>query len=183
MTASSQDVSVERRFADDAPLAEKPEAALDSLRRQLGKHTGPFAFAVRSLTAEPVRFYPAAFLNGIRRDLAAALESALVSRPRPVVSHAPQPGAGAFNRSTLGIPAELLRSRYCIRRELGLCERCRVKPGMTEAVKPGMTEAVTPNVTPGPDRESGPLWLVNQGRRLRLQFDCAHCEMVISPDC
>ena len=149
VTATSQGVSVERRFADDAPLAEKPEAALESLRRQLGKHTGPFAFAVRSLAAHPVRFYPASFLNGIRRELATSLEEALVSRPRQAVEHTPRPGAGALNRSTLGIPGELLRSRYCIRRELGLC---------------GGKE---------------PLWLVNQSNRLRLDFDCAHCEMVI----
>ena len=151
VTATSQGLSVERRFADDAPLAEKPEAALESLRRQLGKHTGPFAFAVRSLVAEPVRFYPAAFLNQIRRDLAGALQERLEMRPRPMRTHVPQPGAGTLNRSTLGIPAELLRSRYCIRRELGLCEKGK----------------------------AAPLWLVNQGRRLQLQFDCARCEMVI----
>ena len=187
VTASSQGVFVERRFADEAPLAEKPEVALESLRRQLGKHTGPFAFAVRSLEAEPVRFYTAAFLNQVRRDLAEALQERLETRPRPMLAHTPQPGAGALNRSTLGIPAELLRSRYCIRRELGLCARCRVKPGMTESAKPGVMETAKPGlmeaVTSGPDRGSGPLWLVNQGRRLRLQFDCARCEMVIVPDC
>ena len=53
------------------------------------------------------------------------------------------------------------------------------KPGVMETAKPGLMEAVTS----GPDRGSGPLWLVNQGRRLRLQFDCARCEMVIVPDC
>ena len=148
VTASSQGISVEKRFVDTAPLADKPEAALENLHRQLGKHTGPFAFALDRIEAEPVRFYPAAFLNGIRRELAEALQTALESRPRTAVPHTPQPDAGRLNRSTLDIPAELLRSRYCIRRELGIC---------------------------GPE----PLWLVNQNNRLRLQFDCRRCEMVI----
>ena len=162
VTATSQGVTVSHRFADNAPVADKPEATLESLRRQLGKHTGPFAFALQSVDAEPVRFYPASFLNQIRRDLAAALEAALVARPRAEVPHTPHPDAAALNRSTLDIPAELLRSRFCIRWELGLC-------------------GSDASVTPGHDRES--LWLVNHGNRLRLTFDCARCEMVISPDC
>lgn len=185
VTASSQDISVEQRFTDEAPLAEKPDLALEGLHRQLGKRTGPFAFSVRNVVADPVRFYPAAFLNQIRRDLAAALQERLENRPRSSVflSQAVQKersGAGALNRSTLGIPGELLRSRYCIRRELGLCPRCRVKPGMTEAVTPGSSGVVTPGADPG----SEPWYLVNQKNRLRLHFDCAHCEMVVlSPDC
>ena len=160
VTATCQGLSVTRRFADTAAVAEKPEAALEAIRRQLDKRTGPFAFAVRQLEADPVRFYPAAFLNGIRRDLAAELQERLETRPRTEVPHTPRPEASRLNRSTLDIPAELLRSRYCIRWELGLCERCRVKPGMTE-------------------KESQPLWLVNQQNRLPLRFDCARCEMVI----
>ncbi|MBR0224187.1 MAG: U32 family peptidase [Bacteroidales bacterium] len=163
-------IRAEKRFADNAPVAEKPEAALENLRRQLGKHSGPFAFAVQAVEADPVRFYPAAFLNGIRRELAAALQERAENRPRQAVPHTPRPQAGALNRSTLDIPGELLRSRYCIRWELGLCpKRCPVKPGMTRSVTPGLTG--------GP----GPLYLVNQKNRLRLQFDCARCEMVVLP--
>ena len=199
VSASSQGISVERRFSDDAPLAEKPDVALESLRRQMGKHTGPFAFALRNVTAEPVRFYPAAFLNQIRRDLAAELQAQLEARPHTATAHTPRPGAGALNRSTLGIPAELLRSRYCIRWELGLCPRCRVKPGMTKEAKLDkrdvgallQTPPLRPSITQGqparsplaPDGASQPLYLVNQKNRLRLHFDCAACEMVITPDC
>ncbi|MBO4525078.1 MAG: DUF3656 domain-containing protein [Bacteroidales bacterium] len=203
VTATSQGVTVEKRFIDEAPLAEKPEAALDSLRRQLSKNSGPFAFSLDVIEANPVRFYSAAFLNSIRRDLAVALQERLESRrpspslpsplspgpdsPRPVL-HTPIPGAAAHNVSTLDIPAELLRTRYCIRRELGLCKRFPVKPGMTLGiVTPGMTQqSVTPGMTdtrhPRPDRGSGPaqeLYLVNQKNRLRLVFDCARCEMAI----
>lgn len=159
VTAVTEDgFRVEKRFADEAAVAEKPDMALDNLRRQLGKHTGPFAFSVGTVLADPVRFYPAAFLNGIRRELAAQLQALLENRPRNVVPHEPRPGAATFNRSTLDVPEELMRSRYCIRWELGLCPRCPVKPGM------------------GP----GPLYLVNQKNRLRLDFDCARCEMIVS---
>ena len=50
--------------------------------------------------------------------------------------------------------AELMRSKYCIRHELGLC----------------------PAGTGGPKD----LYLVNNGRRYRLGFDCAACEMTVS---
>ena len=48
-----------------------------------------------------------------------------------------------------------MRSKYCIRFELGLCP---VHQGA---------------------RESGPLYLVNNGRKLRLGFDCKACEMTV----
>ena len=161
VTATTEDeLTAKVSFRDEAPVAEKPEAAVENLRRQLGKHTGPYAFSVASVEAEPVRFYPASFLNGLRRDLADELLRLAESRPRHSVPHTPQPGAAAHNVSTLDIPNVLLRSRYCIRWELGLCtKKCPAKPGMQE-----------------------PLYLVNQGNRLRLQFDCKHCEMSIVAD-
>ena len=148
---------VEKRFVDEAPLAEKPDAALETLRRQLDKRTGPFAFHVEDVVVNPVRFYPAATLNGIRRELAAELQEKLEARPRREVPHTPQPGAGALNRSTLDIPNELLRSRYCIKWELGLCPKQHPSRSLKE-----------------------PLYLVNQKNRLRLQFDCRNCEMVVT---
>ena len=53
---------------------------------------------------------------------------------------------------------ELMRSRYCVRWELGLC----------------------PKKSPGTKPE--PLFLVNNGRRLRLRFHCPTCEMTVE-DC
>ena len=51
---------------------------------------------------------------------------------------------------------ELMRTKYCIRYELGLC------PVHQHA------------------KQTGPLYLVNNGRRLALGFDCRHCEMTVS---
>ena len=92
VTATTEDgLRFEKRFVDEASVAEKPEAALENLCRQLGKHTGPFAFSVASVEAEPVRFYPASFLNGIRRELADELLRLAEARPRHSVPHAPSP--------------------------------------------------------------------------------------------
>ena len=53
--------------------------------------------------------------------------------------------------------AELMRSRYCIKFELGLCPK--LKPAA---------------------RVAEPLWLINGGNRLRLRFDCKNCEMIVT---
>lgn len=60
--------------------------------------------------------------------------------------------------------AELMRTKYCIRHELGMCPR--QKKGQE-----GKAAAATQ------------LFLSNNGRRFPLVFDCARCEMaVMSPD-
>jgi putative protease len=63
--------------------------------------------------------------------------------------------------------AELMRSKYCVRYELGLCQ---LHPDPTRASRHGIS-AQPPK---------GPLYLLNNGRRLRLDFDCSACEMSVS---
>ena len=53
--------------------------------------------------------------------------------------------------------APLMRSKYCIRYELGLCP---VHQGAAD---------------------TGPLFLLNNGRKLALRFDCRACEMSVFP--
>ena len=50
---------------------------------------------------------------------------------------------------------ELMRTRYCVKFELGMCQRY---------------QGAAP---------SGRLYLVNNGRRLPLGFDCRSCEMTV----
>ena len=52
--------------------------------------------------------------------------------------------------------AELMRTRYCIRYELGICPK-------HHKVK-----------------DSGPLFLLNNGQRFALNFDCRNCEMTVT---
>ena len=51
--------------------------------------------------------------------------------------------------------AELMRTRYCIRYELGMCPKYH-------GVK-----------------DSGPLFLLNNGQKFSLHFDCRNCEMTV----
>lgn len=173
-------------FSVPAPTAaaEHPERIPESVRTQLGKHTGPYAFTVASVEIDgEVPFLPASFLNGIRRSLSEALDRQpvrLLPLRRGMPSELPGPaqvtyrdnvanslsrklyrsrGAGTVEDAyelTHRPGAELMRTRYCIRHELGLCPRQH--PGTNPA----------------------PLYLRNNGRRLRLTFDCPSCEMTVT---
>jgi len=131
-------------------------------------------------------FMSASALNGIRRTLAEMLESTAV-RMRPLLNrrlgtvtpltfpsdkatyrqnisnrlseesyrNAGVTSIGKAYELTHEPDAELMRTRYCIRYELGMCP---VHQGA---------------------KNSGPLFLLNNGRRLSLHFDCRNCEMTV----
>ena len=62
--------------------------------------------------------------------------------------------------------APLMQCRYCLRYEMGLCRRQR---------PPHETSRRSPS-----EHNAAPLYLVSQdGRRFRLDFDCAHCQMLL----
>lgn len=60
--------------------------------------------------------------------------------------------------------AELMRTRYCIRYELGMCPKHRR----------------TGDPHPGGQKSPSHLFLKNNGRTLALGFDCANCEMTVT---
>ena len=157
---------------------------LETVRGQLAKRSGSYAFAVAAVEADgPVPFMPASFLNGIRREVAAALD-AEPARMRPLRRGVPRPdpspealtykdniansvardiyrerGTKDFEEAfelTHRQGVEYMRTKYCLRHELGLCPKQR------------------------PGTRPEPLFLRNQGRRLRLDFDCRACEMTVS---
>ncbi|MBQ6081646.1 MAG: U32 family peptidase [Bacteroidales bacterium] len=210
---------------EDAPLAEKQDAAAENIRRNMGKRTDHFDFKCDRVEQSPVRFYPASALNALRRELAAELiyvrTEAVKSQPfafcaekvrvgnrrdeptgpersffvaseglgedetrKKATSAAGNclPGGTASYSANcanhlarevlmdLGYEkvedayeikpvadAELMRSRYCIKYELGLCPKLRPSQKAKE-----------------------PLYLVNAGRKLKLSFDCKSCEMIVS---
>ena len=185
-TARSEDGrEVFSPFKADLDTAENRERAEALIREQLGKRSGDFYFVVRSLeVATPGGALPlmsASTLNGIRRLIASDLEAQPCTM-RPLY-HGVRTGAVPFPEETSykanianavarevlsgGDPAyelahpvgaELMRTRYCLKYELGLCP-------VHQDAKP-----------------TGPLYLVNNGRRLALSFDCCNCEMTISAD-
>ena len=171
------------KTADGEPARDR-ERLLALVRSQLGKRAGHYAFQVGDIhAAGDLPLMPASFLNALRREAAEALD-ALPVRAFPLGDATPIQGpvleetatykeniANTIARDyyaahgttaqedayelTHRPGAELMRTKYCIRFELGLCP---VHQGA---------------------RDPGPLFLLNNGRRLPLRFDCGACEMVV----
>jgi putative protease len=164
--------------------AREPDRMLETVRTQLAKRSGIYAFTVTSVEAEgPVPFMPASFLNGVRRQLAEALDAMpvpMLPLRRGVVREEAAPEALTYKDNIANSVAremyrergtaqmedayelthrhgvEFMRTKYCLRYELGLCPKQR------------------------PGTRPEPLFLLNNGRRLRLDFDCRACEMTVS---
>lgn len=164
--------------------ARNKDRALQAIREQLGKRSGIYRFIVSNLTVSgDVPMLSAAFLNGLRRSLAQQLDTMPVNAS-PLRKTAPNASvssqselsykanvANSIDRSiyssrgtesmeqayelTHRPGAELMRSKYCVRHQMGLCPK--QKPCTT------------------PDS----LFLINNGRRLRLVFHCSTCEMTV----
>ena len=171
----------------EANNVERMEAMFKS---QIEKVSGIYSFTLSGLDSSGsdgrLPFMPASAINGIRREIAQRLDqSSCKNRPFAslrVIGDAM--GKGDVIPETIdyksnisnGIArealrrlgakdiedafelthrngAELMRTKYCVRHELGLC--------------------------PKDSSVSGPLYLVNNGKRYRLGFDCAHCEMTV----
>ena len=152
--------SVRSTFNADVEKAENRERAEAMLREQLSKRSGVYSFSVRSLDAPgALPLLSASTINSIRRCVA----SDIPEWTRPEI-----PGQ-AGNDGKQGLPdpsrharhdrasqtGPLMRTKYCIKYELGICPRHQGA------------------------KATGPLFLVNNGRRLALGFDCAKCEMTV----
>ncbi len=159
--------------------ADNQERMAALLQMQLSKKTGIYQFRFCAQNIPSLPLLPAARLNALRRDLAEALDQdPCRQRPLPEgrktetgpgcapytykanvsnsLAAARYGGAGepAYEQ-THRADAELMRTRYCVRYELGLCPRHHGSG------------------------TNAPLFLTNQGRRLQLTFDCARCEMTV----
>ena len=172
-------------------------------RSQIEKATGIYSFILTSLdssgSAGKLPFMSASAINGIRREIAQRLDQMECGNCHPEHSEgsvAEEPvlysesidyKSNISNRVTREIlqelgakeiedafelthrqGAELMRSKYCIRHELGLC----LKDSSTSGPSSGSGQALR--------MTKGNLFLVNNGRRYRLGFDCARCEMTVS---
>lgn len=146
----------ESRFVSELfpDMARDAERMLHTLSEQLAKRTGHYAFREPVVTLKgAVPFLPVSAMNGVRRSLAEQLDK-LPVRALPLQRGAKSPDtAFELNYSSNGA---LMRSKYCIRHELGLCPR------------------------QGKVKKAEPLFLRNGKERLRLNFDCAACEMTVT---
>ena len=184
VTAISEDGrKVTREFPAGTDSARDRSRMLEIIHGQLSKRSGHYSFEVTELQAsDTVPFMAASFLNGIRRDIAGELDGMPVNAialKAGAMSSAASPETLSYKANvanskdrelyssrgatqiedayeiTHRAGAELMRSKYCVRHELGLCPRQgKYKPE--------------------------PLYLLNAGKRLRLDFHCAECEMTVS---
>ena len=173
LRASSQDGRiVESSFKADVDAAENRARAAAMFREQLSKRSGHYLFSLDHLDARELPLLAAGTLNSMRRLLAEDLDAQPCGRvpmyageateepcqKEPKTSDPSEKIAGGLSKSAENAreSAQLMRTRYCIRYELGLCP---VHQGA---------------------KDTGPLFLLNNGRRLALGFDCARCEMTVS---
>ena len=142
-------------FHTDVDTAENGERAAAMLREQLSKRSGVYRFSLEELRVETaggkLPLLSASTINGMRRLVAEDLDSVAAS---PAIPREGVQGVKGINASN---PKELMRSKYCVRYELGLC--------------PKYQGARLPEE----------LFLLNNGRKLALHFDCGACEMTVSP--
>ena len=154
---------------------------------QLGKSAGHYRFSIESVKTDgELPFMSTSALNAIRRKLAEELDvvpcgkkDILLRKPGKVTKPLPQKdityktnisnqisedfyreaGAERIDRAYELRPvrtAELMRTKYCIRFELGLC----------------------PKYQGG--KAPGQLFLLNNGQKFALHFDCKACEMTLT---
>ena len=167
--------------------ADNQERMSGLIATQIEKSVGHYRFRLGKVTApQGLPFMPSSTLNAVRRSLAELLDEipckAIPMLNRPLCTPAAifPDGKVSYtqnvsNRLSEGVyrlsgaasiekayelthkdGAELMRTKYCIRHELGLCP---IHQGA---------------------KDSGPLFLLNNGQRFALHFDCRNCEMTVT---
>ena len=177
-------------FETEGQTANNKERMLDMMRGQLSKNTGIYSFMVASVSYESeLPFASTSFLNSIRRCLAEKLDSIpcnsknLLLRDIRKIDYKgmdiPQKKTTYKNNISNHLSefiyrscgtehmepayelspirsAELMRTRYCIRYELGICPKFHGCKNQRS------------------------LFLLNNGQRFALHFDCRVCEMTVT---
>lgn len=145
---------VSRSFPAGDEAARNAERAQALIREQLSKRAEHYSFRVESLRADgELPLLSAAALNGMRRSIAEDINRL------PCSKHQLLTGRKNFFYRENKKGAWLMRSKYCIKYELGLCPVHQGAPA------------------------TGQLLLVNNGRRFPLEFDCSECEMKVMAPC
>ena len=186
-TALSEDGrSVTETFEAGGESANNFGRMMEMVRGQMEKTSGGYSFIIGEInSADGLPLMNASSLNGIRRRLAELLDTKpcgrkdiLLRKPGKVTKPFPQKdvpyNANVSNKLSEGLykeagaemiedayelshhaDAELMRTKYCIRYELGMCPK-------HHGARPGK-----------------PLFLLNNGQRFALHFDCKACEMTV----
>jgi putative protease len=184
-------------FETGGQAADNQERMQGMIASQIGKSVGHYRFEVKEIQSDGVLpFMAASALNGVRRSLAEELDK-MVCNKRDILHKTPdkesceniaymKDASYRFNISNklaellysdTGVKsiekayelehqahAELMRTKYCVRHELGLC------PKQQRGKKASNPEAST----------ASPLYILNNGQRFTLAFDCRNCEMIVT---
>ena len=177
----------EKTFEAGNQSAENPERMLNMLKSQISKTVGHYRFELNEVSyAEGLPFMSASALNNVRRELAELIDLEPTNRKGILSKDLKEAKPDSFHRSSAtykqnisnaisrsvykscGVEyvedayelshrpdAELMRTKYCIRHELGICPIHQGAEG------------------------SAPLFLLNNGKRFALHFDCRNCEMIV----
>ena len=184
-------------FEISGQIADNQERMQGMISAQIGKSAGHYRFNVRDInSAGPLPFMSASALNGVRRSLAERLDCTecikrdilhkKLSRESYKNNVCAKDASYKFNISNklaeqlyreAGFTsidkayelahqsdAELMRTKYCVRHELGLC------PKQQRGRKTSDSDAST----------ASPLYILNNGQRFTLKFDCRNCEMIVT---
>ncbi len=167
---------------------------------QFSKSTGHYVFHVKGIATEDgLPFMSAGAINAVRRDLAAKLdETDCMKRDLLLRKIENEPAVGATqkeisyksnvsNKLSEGVyrsagaehveeafelshahGAELMRTKYCIRYELGMCP---VHQKSLASSLPKPLQGI---------KAGAPLFLLNNGQKFVLHFDCRNCEMTLT---
>ncbi|MCQ2158398.1 MAG: U32 family peptidase [Bacteroidales bacterium] len=134
--------------------AANPGRLISMLESGLSKHTGVFDFHIGEMSLDGISLplLSASRINGARREIADLLDGMPVRKRSMASGSARKPFIAQTGRKE----GELMRTKYCLRHELGLC----------------------PKQGKAPKAET--LILVNNSRSFHLNFDCRNCEMTVT---
>lgn len=189
VTAASEDGRKVSIAIPEGITAENQDRMKAMFRTHMSKTSGHYSFHTDEMPGQIcLPLLPASALNAIRREIAGKLDK-IPCNAAPLYNSEPSSHNEGFLQENEDIEyrdnvsnrlaetyyseagllvrekayelthrhgVELMRTRYCIRYELGLCPKyhhCK---------------------------DSGPLFLTNNGQRFRLEFDCRNCEMTVS---
>ena len=185
--ALSQDGRKASESFSSPDSARNPEQLRKTIATQIGKASGIYTFHAENAEELPdtIPFMPTSAINELRRTLAEDLDR-MKCNAIPMKASSPLPEKGdifgeevsyksncsnSLSRNAISLlggknieeayelhhrkDAELMRSKYCIRYELGMCPTYQKAP------------------------KSKPLFLLNNGKKFALGFDCGKCEMTV----
>ncbi len=157
ISATSEDGrQVECSFRPGNQKAVNPQRAASMLKEQLSKRYEHYHFNVSGFSVNSsdgsLPLLSASSINAMRRETGESINRLPCSKHRLMTAR-----KNFLAKDMKEMGAELMRTRYCIKYELGLCP---VRQGAEDC---------------------GPLFLLNNGRRLSLGFDCRNCEMTVTP--